>query len=118
MRTHRLPSSWTGRPAMSGRRVLIVWGRTSGSNFCQIEVSRRPLVFEGKHRLRLGFTREDQPMHKLTSYKRRVALVTGASSGLGRLAALHFGRHGARVGLVAPPGPDLYTVAAQSAGSG
>jgi len=40
-------------------------------------------------------------MRRLTSYRGLGALVTGASSGIGRLLALRFARDGARVALVA-----------------
>jgi uncharacterized protein len=57
-------------------------------------------------------------MRKLTSYKGRVALVTGASSGLGRLLALRFAGAGARVALVALPGPELDAVGQEIARMG
>ena len=52
-------------------------------------------------------------MAKLTSYQGKTALVTGASSGMGRLLALRFARAGARVVLVARREPDLKQLAGE-----
>jgi short-subunit dehydrogenase len=52
-------------------------------------------------------------MPKLTSFEGRAALVTGASSGLGRLLALRMARAGARVALVARRAEALEAVAAE-----
>src|SRR3990172_4148540 len=48
---------------------------------------------------------------KLTSYEGLTVLVTGASSGIGRLLALRFAREGARVALVARRVGELEAVA-------
>jgi len=50
-------------------------------------------------------------MSRLTSYAGKVALVTGASSGMGRLLALRFAREGADVALVARRETELQEVA-------
>ena len=50
-------------------------------------------------------------MPRLTSYRGLSALVTGASSGIGRLLALRFARDGARVALVARRAEELEAVA-------
>jgi short-subunit dehydrogenase len=52
-------------------------------------------------------------MARLTSYQGKTALVTGASSGMGRLLALRFARAGARVALVARREPDLEQLAGE-----
>jgi len=52
-------------------------------------------------------------MAHLTSYQGKTALVTGASSGMGRLLALRFARAGARVVLVARREPDLKQLAGE-----
>jgi short-subunit dehydrogenase len=52
-------------------------------------------------------------MARLTSYEGKTALVTGASSGMGRLLALRFARQGARVALVARREPDLQQLASE-----
>ena len=49
---------------------------------------------------------------KLTSYRGLNAVVTGASSGIGKLLALRFAREGARVALVARRTDELAAVAA------
>jgi short-subunit dehydrogenase len=50
---------------------------------------------------------------KLTSYRGLNAVVTGASSGIGRLLAVRFAREGARVALVARRAPELEAVAGE-----
>ena len=50
---------------------------------------------------------------KLTSYPGLNALLTGASSGIGRLLALRMAREGARVGLVARRAQELEALAAE-----
>ena len=51
-------------------------------------------------------------MRKLTSFKDKTAVVTGASSGIGRALALRLAREGARVALVARRQDELESVAA------
>jgi uncharacterized protein len=48
---------------------------------------------------------------KLTAYQNKTALITGASSGMGRLLALRFARAGARVALVARRESELTALA-------
>jgi len=50
-------------------------------------------------------------MSRLTSYADKSALVTGASSGMGRLLALRFAREGARVAVVARRADELQRLA-------
>jgi len=50
-------------------------------------------------------------MAKLTTYQNKTALITGASSGMGRLLALRFARAGARVVLVARRESELTALA-------
>jgi short-subunit dehydrogenase len=52
-------------------------------------------------------------MARLTSYKGKTAVVTGASSGIGRALALRLAREGARVALVARRETELRAVAAE-----
>ncbi len=52
-------------------------------------------------------------MARLTSYQGKTALVTGASSGMGRLLALRFAREGARVALVARREAELQQLAGE-----
>ena len=52
-------------------------------------------------------------MAKLTAYQNKTALITGASSGMGRLLALRFARAGARVALVARRESELAQLARQ-----
>jgi len=52
-------------------------------------------------------------MAPLTSYKGKTAVVTGASSGMGRLLALRFARAGARVALVARREAELQQLAGE-----
>jgi short-subunit dehydrogenase len=55
---------------------------------------------------------------KLTSYRGLNAVVTGASSGIGKLLALRLARDGARVALVARRAAELDAVAGQIAAGG
>jgi short-subunit dehydrogenase len=55
----------------------------------------------------------DPLMPRLTSYADKTAIVTGASSGMGRLLALRFAQAGARVALVARREAELRQVAAE-----
>jgi len=57
-------------------------------------------------------------MPRLTSYTGKTALITGASSGIGRLLALRLAREGARAVLVARRDEALRAVAAEIAGAG
>ena len=57
-------------------------------------------------------------MARLTSYRGKSAVITGASSGMGRLLALRFAREGARVALVARRESELRQLAAEIARSG
>ncbi|GAG53087.1 unnamed protein product, partial [marine sediment metagenome] len=58
-------------------------------------------------------------MLKLTCFQGLTALVTGASSGIGRVLALRLAREGARVALVARREAELEALAAEiRAGSG
>jgi len=57
-------------------------------------------------------------MPRLTSYTGKTALITGASSGIGRLLALRLARAGARVVLVARRDDALRAVAAEIAAAG
>ncbi len=57
-------------------------------------------------------------MAKLRSYDGLTALVTGASSGIGRLLALRFARLGARLVLVARREAELQALASEIAGEG
>lgn len=57
-------------------------------------------------------------MAKLTSFHGLTALVTGASSGIGRLLALRFAREGARVALVARREDQLRELARQISAAG
>ena len=52
-------------------------------------------------------------MARLTSYENKAALVTGASSGMGRLLALRLARGGARVALVARREAELADLAGE-----
>lgn len=52
-------------------------------------------------------------MHKLSSYRGLSAVVTGASSGIGKLIALRLGREGARVALVARRRAELEDLAGE-----
>ncbi len=55
---------------------------------------------------------------KLTSYRGLTALVTGATSGIGRVLALRLAREGARVALVARRADELETVASEIRNAG
>lgn len=55
-------------------------------------------------------------MPKLDSFRGKTAVVTGASSGIGRALALRLAREGARVGLVARREDALRSVAAEIGG--
>ncbi len=57
-------------------------------------------------------------MSRLTSYRGLGVVVTGASSGIGRLLALRLAREGARVALVARRKAELEAVAAEIVASG
>ena len=52
-------------------------------------------------------------MARLTAYRGLTALITGASSGIGRLLALRMAREGARVGLVARRERELEALASE-----
>jgi short-subunit dehydrogenase len=57
------------------------------------------------------------PMAKLASFRDKTAVVTGASSGIGRLLALRLAREGARVGLVARREGELRQLASEIDGA-
>ena len=57
-------------------------------------------------------------MTRLTSYKGRNALITGASSGIGRLLALRMADAGARVALVARREAELEALAGEIRSAG
>ena len=54
----------------------------------------------------------------MSRFANRVALVTGASSGIGRATALKLAQEGAAVSLVALPGDDLETAVAECRATG
>jgi short-subunit dehydrogenase len=67
---------------------------------------------EGTHdRTLLGWERSTVP--RLTSYRDKTAVITGASSGIGRLLALRVARAGAHVALVARREADLRQLAGE-----
>jgi len=57
-------------------------------------------------------------MHNSDRFKGKRAVITGASKGIGRAAALRFAREGGRVGLISLPEPELDEVAALIKDSG
>ena len=57
-------------------------------------------------------------MARLTSYQGKSAVITGASSGMGRLLALRLAREGARVALVARREAELRQLAGEIERSG
>jgi short-subunit dehydrogenase len=59
-----------------------------------------------------------EPVRKLSSYRGLNALVTGASSGIGRVLALRLAREGARVALVARRTDELTKLAGEIRGAG
>jgi short-subunit dehydrogenase len=57
-------------------------------------------------------------MRKLTSYQSLTAVITGASSGIGRHLALRFAKEGARLALVARRADELESLAAEIRAAG
>lgn len=57
-------------------------------------------------------------MGRIASYRNLTALVTGASSGIGRMLALRLAREGAAVVLVARRAPELEAIAAEVRAAG
>ncbi|MEO8602391.1 MAG: SDR family oxidoreductase, partial [bacterium] len=60
-----------------------------------------------------SFPRLERTMAKITTFRGLNALITGASSGIGRLLALRLARQGARVALVARRAAELESLAGE-----
>jgi NAD(P)-dependent dehydrogenase (short-subunit alcohol dehydrogenase family) len=118
---------WRGMRARLDRR-----GRDSGDEHTKREGDRRSDAFSPLHLRTLSPRAEPSPrvssqpavnlilLHTVTMsrFADRVALVTGASSGIGRATALRLAQEGGAVVLVALPGDDLDAAAEECRATG